>query len=48
MASHRYPVVIPAVIARTRTLERAGIDLLVAGGVVAAVDIGLWAAWRKK
>lgn len=29
----------------TRNLERAGIGLLIAGGVLVAVDVGLWAGW---
>lgn len=29
----------------TRNLERAGVGLLIAGGVLAAVDVGLWAGW---
>ena len=32
----------------TQRMERAGIGLLVAGGVLAAADIGLWAAWRRR
>ncbi len=32
----------------TQTMERAGIALFIAGGVVAVVDVVLWAAWRKK
>ena len=31
-----------------RTMERAGIGLMIAGGVVLAADIGLWAAWRRR
>ncbi len=33
---------------RTRTMERAGIGLFIAGGVLAAVDVALWSAWRKR
>ena len=33
---------------RTRTIERAGIGLLVTGGVLGAASIGLWSAWRAR
>ena len=32
----------------TQTLERAGIGLMVTGGVLTALDIALWAAWRRR
>jgi len=37
-----------AVFGGVRTMERAGIGLMIAGGVVLAADIGLWAAWRRR
>jgi tetratricopeptide (TPR) repeat protein len=32
----------------TQTKERAGIGLMVTGGVLTAVDVALWAAWRRR
>jgi hypothetical protein len=32
----------------TRTMERAGIGLMVTGGVLTALDVALWAAWRRR